>query len=108
MKIQKFYPIFLLFVCFFLISNTSTALTIQYNDSIVDESDINRISNNNDISKISKIIEMVNESQVLDYLEDLVEFSPRKTGTYGCIKAGEYIYDKFVEFGLDAKSYDWI
>jgi hypothetical protein len=108
MNIQKIYPIFLLFVCFFLISNTSTALTIQYNDSIVNESDINRISNNNDISKISKIIEMVNESQVLDYLEDLVEFSPRKTGTYGCIKAGEYIYDKFVEFGLDAKSYDWI
>ena len=107
MKFQKINPILLIFICFFIINNSSTALTIQYNDSIVDEYNITNISYNNDISKISKIIEMVNETQILEYLEDLVGFSPRKTGTYGCMKAGEYIYDKFVEFGLDAKSYDW-
>ena len=50
---------------------------------------------------------MVNESLILGYLEDLVEFSPRKTGTYGCEKAGEYIYEKFIEMGLETRMINW-
>lgn len=61
----------------------------------------------NDFSKISDIIQMINESLLLGYLEDLVDFSPRNTGTYGCDKTAEYLYYKFLEMGLDTKIYDW-
>ena len=49
----------------------------------------------------------MNESLILNFLEEIVEFSPRNTGTYGCVKAGEYIYEKFIEMGLETKIYNW-
>jgi len=107
MKFNKINLIFLFSICFFIINSSSTAILIQNNYYNRDYYDISNSLFNEDISKISDIIEMVDETLVFGYLEDLVDFSPRKTGTYGCIKAGEYIYEKFVEIGLDTRSYNW-
>ena len=85
----------------------STITISQIHNISLNDNKFNSICLYQDISKISEIIKMVNESLILGYLEDLVEFSPRNTGTFGCEKAGEYIYEKFVEMGLDTKSYNW-
>jgi len=68
-------------------------------------------SKNNNIneldSKIIKAIELVNESILREFLEQLVSIGPRMTGTYGCEKAAEYIYDQFQDFGLEARYHEW-
>jgi len=106
MKIHKINLVILFSICFLILNSTSNAVIIEFNFSNDYNCESNDLLNQN-ISKISDILNMVSENLVLEYLEDLVEFSPRKTGTYGCIKAGEYIYEKFVELGLDTKSYYW-
>jgi hypothetical protein len=57
--------------------------------------------------KILKAIDMVNETLLRKFLEDLVSFGPRMTGTYGCDKAAEYIYERFDGFGLDTRFQEW-
>src|SRR4030042_7069494 len=41
------------------------------------------------------MLEQVDESIYLGYLEDLVGFGPRRTGTQACVDAAEYIYNQF-------------
>jgi hypothetical protein len=65
----------------------------------------NNIENIN--PKISQAIDMVNESLLRNFLEDLVSIGPRMTGTYGCEKAAEYIYEQFFNFGLETRIQEW-
>ncbi|MFO7677762.1 MAG: M20/M25/M40 family metallo-hydrolase [Thermoplasmatota archaeon] len=62
--------------------------------------------NNND-QKITQILNIIDEDLVFEYLKTLVGFGPRMTGTYGCEKAAEYIYDQFIGMGLDTQFHDW-
>jgi hypothetical protein len=57
--------------------------------------------------KIMDIIEMVNESIVMGFLEELVAFGPRLTGTYGSEAAANYLYQQFEEMGLETRYHDW-
>ena len=107
MKKKIINLIIMVFTCFIIINTNSPATINQINNLSINDKDLNSYFLYQDISKISKIIEMVNESLLLGYLVDLVEFSPRKTGTYGCEKAGEYIYKKFIEMGMETKVYNW-
>ncbi len=69
------------------------------------------INKNNEISglntKVIQAIEMVNESLLRVFLEELVSIGPRRTGTYGCDKAAEYIYEQFEDIGVDARYHYW-
>jgi hypothetical protein len=38
---------------------------------------------------------MIDEHLILNYLQNIVGLGPRKTGTYGCEKAAEYIHRQF-------------
>lgn len=58
-------------------------------------------------SKITAIFKMINQSLLREYLEMLVNFGPRWTGTYGCKKSAEYIHHKFKENGLETKYQNW-
>ena len=57
--------------------------------------------------KITQAIEMVNQSILRQYLEILVSNGPRKTGTYGCEQAAEFIYNQFQEMGLETRYQYW-
>jgi hypothetical protein len=46
---------------------------------------------------------MIDENLIREYLETLVGFGPRMTGTYGCEKAAQYIHQQFDDMGLDAR-----
>ena len=56
---------------------------------------------------IIEILENLDEDLILGYLEDLVAFGPRATGTNACHQAGDYIYDEFESYGLEARYDDW-
>ena len=40
-----------------------------------------------DAEKINEILSMIDETLILEYLETIVGFGPRMTGSYGCEKA---------------------
>ena len=53
------------------------------------------------------MINQVNESLISGYLEGLVAFGPRYTGSENCSDAAEYIKEEFEELGLDAYIDPW-
>lgn len=103
MKIKLIKSI-ILFICIFLLINGSS-IAVFNTSTVYLKNDYNLLDS--DFSKISEIIQMINESLLLGYLEDIVDFAPRTTGTYGCEKAVEYIYYEFLDMGLETKMYNW-
>lgn len=53
------------------------------------------------------MLEEVDESIYLNYLENIVSFGPRRTGTTACIASAAYIYDQFESMGLDVRYHHW-
>ncbi|MFQ6105147.1 MAG: M28 family peptidase [Candidatus Glassbacteria bacterium] len=56
---------------------------------------------------IIELIEQIDESTALTYIEGLVSFGPRVTGTPACDDAGDYIYDEFADMGLEVRYHYW-
>jgi len=56
---------------------------------------------------IIDIINQVNKSLVSKYLEELVEFGPRYTGTESCNNAAHYLYGEFEKLNLDVYYDEW-
>jgi hypothetical protein len=53
------------------------------------------------------LIQQLDESIYLGYLENLTAFGPRVTGTPECDAAGEYIYNQFDSMDLDVRYHYW-
>jgi aminopeptidase YwaD len=58
-------------------------------------------------NNIVTLIQQLDEDLILDYLEDITAFGPRVTGTTACEQAGEYIYNEFVNLGLEVRYHPW-
>jgi len=56
---------------------------------------------------IEYLIQQLDQDFVMNYLEDLVAFGPRVTGTTACHDAGDYIYQQFEDMGLDVSYHNW-
>ncbi len=56
---------------------------------------------------IIDVIEQMNETMYLGYLENITAFGPRVTGTSACHEAGDYIYDEFVGMDLEVRYHNW-
>ncbi|MGF3554469.1 MAG: M28 family peptidase [Thermoplasmatota archaeon] len=53
------------------------------------------------------MLEQVDESIYLSYLENITSFGPRRTGTSACVAAAEYIYNQFESMELDVRYHHW-
>jgi hypothetical protein len=56
---------------------------------------------------VISMIEQVDISIYLSYLENLTDLGPRPTGSEACIAAAEYIYDQFESMGLTVHYRNW-
>ena len=59
---------------------------------------------NNDIVEL---IEQIDEAMIYSYIENLTSFGIRLTTTQACIDAGNYLYDEFLNMGLDVRYQNW-
>jgi len=50
---------------------------------------------------------MINETLIREYLETIVGFGPRMTGSYGCEKAAQYIHQQFTDMQLITRYQNW-
>ena len=57
--------------------------------------------------KIQEILSIIDETLILQYLQKIVGFGPRVSGTYGCEKAAQYIHQQFTEDGLITRYQNW-
>ncbi len=57
--------------------------------------------------KIDEILAMIDENLLLTYLQTIVGFGPRVSGTYGCEKAAQYIHTHFTANGLLTRYQNW-
>jgi len=56
---------------------------------------------------IVAMIEQIDENLVFMYLNALMSFGPRYTGSDNCSRAGQYIFDEFEKMGLDTAFHEW-
>jgi hypothetical protein len=50
---------------------------------------------------------MLNETLLKSFMKELLAYGPRKTGSYGCEKAAEYLYQQLKKMGLETEYQSW-
>lgn len=63
------------------------------------------ISQSNDL--IEEKIQQLDTDMILNYLQTIVSFGPRRTGTQACIDTGNWIYNEFQNMGLQVRYHNW-
>jgi aminopeptidase YwaD len=94
-----------LLTAFLLCSTGSSFPFSQQNHFITTLTDQNAQTSSSE--KISEILSMIDEQFLLEHLQKIVGFGPRRTGTYGCEKAAQYIIDQFASYGLLTRFQNW-
>ncbi|UCD13324.1 MAG: M28 family peptidase [Thermoplasmatales archaeon] len=56
---------------------------------------------------IIEVIEQLDETMYLGYLENITAFGPRVTGSSACHDAGDYIYNELEGMGLEVRFHNW-
>jgi hypothetical protein len=56
---------------------------------------------------VVEIIEQLDQTILLKYLDNLTAFGPRVTESQACIDAADYIYQQFVGMGLQVRYQNW-
>lgn len=56
---------------------------------------------------IIELIQQVDETLILGYLENLTSFGPRLTGTPACEQSAQYIYQTFQDMGLEVRYHNY-
>jgi len=87
-----------IFICILLLATIiPVGINASDNYNLLDKEDYS----------IVDIINQVNKSLISKYLEDLVEFGSRFTGTEGCNNAAQYLYDEFIKLDLEVYFDEW-
>jgi aminopeptidase YwaD len=105
-SIHIIQTVFVLFIVFLLSTSASSVSFSQQNKTDTSFL-VKQKAQTTSSQKISDILSMIDETLILRYLQNIVGFGPRKTGTYGCEKAAQYIHQQFTENGLLARSQNW-
>ena len=98
---KKVIGIFIVFLLFFPISGFVKSSDIK-------SQDIERIGKNDFTDDVISMINQVDENKIRNYLEDFVSFGYKKTGSRNCRLTADYIYDKFLNFGLNVYFDYWL
>jgi len=91
----------------FLLSTTASSISFPQQNKVNTTDFSNQELQTTSSQKISDILSMIDENLILNYLQNIVGFGPRKTGTYGCEKAAQYIHEQFTDNGLATRYQNW-
>jgi len=107
---KKNIILFLAILTIFILTFTQTitpAISTKIDQNKKNTPTVKKESNYKTTQKITDIIKKINKTIIEKFLKELISIGPRLTGSYGCEKAGEYIYNKFKEFNLEADKHEW-
>jgi hypothetical protein len=93
-----------IFICCLLIIPIQS---IVVGANINESKNVNKIASVGINSDIITMINQVNHTLLYGFLEDIVEFGIRYTGTTNCSLAAQYIYDEFQKMGLWVQFDNW-
>jgi len=96
-----------LIISLLIISSTVSFSVVSSQFLTQSDNSENLILGTKNNSKIQSILDNITVDLLKSYLETLVAFSPRYTGTYGCEKSAKYIYQQFNEMGLKTRYQNW-
>lgn len=98
---MKVKSILVISICYVLVVNSISP-------SATENRNIETINSCQDSNEdIADMIQQIEENLVYSYLEQLVSFGPRYTGTKNCTTAGDYIYSEFENMSLDVEFHEW-
>ena len=90
-----------IFICISLLLTTNVSALSKKQQISLDNSPLN-------VSNIVEMINSINESRVLYFYQNLLNFGVRYTGTSNCTIAGDWIYSEFEQMGLNVEFHEWI
>jgi hypothetical protein len=86
---------------------------IQSKNDLIDVQGAQRFSSSHPLAPttmnldITELLQQVDETLILGYLENLTSFGPRLTGTEACDRAAHYIYETFQDMGLAVRYHNY-
>jgi aminopeptidase YwaD len=96
---------------FLLTTNLTLAQPVTFNSVHNQKSNEERIPSKNTFFQPNDLIEekiqQLDSDMILNYLQTIVSFGPRRTGTQACIDTGEWIYTEFQNMGLQVRYHNW-
>ena len=106
---KSFNTLHIAIVLLIVISLSTSASSISFSqqnatNTFVFESTNLKTANS---QKITDIISMIDETIIREYLETLLGFGPRVTGSEACEKAAQYIHQQFTDMQLIARYQNW-
>ncbi len=101
--LQTVFTLFILLSVSIPVSSLSLASQKSPNTPDADKQTINQTT----AGKIDEILDMIDENLLFTYLQTIVGFGPRVSGTYGCEKAAQYIHKQFTANGLLTRYQNW-
>ena len=89
------------------LSTSASSISFSQQNSSISSAFDTQILTKTNSQKITGLLEMINETLIREYLETIVGFGPRVSGSYGCEKSAQYIYQQFMNMGLTARYQNW-
>ncbi len=110
-KTILYYTISIIIPIFLLTTNAISAQPEKIN-SVLNQELYEPITKENTICSqsndlIEQKIQQLDTDMILNYLQTIVSFGPRRTGTQACKDTGDWIYDEFQTMGLQVRYHNW-
>ncbi len=98
---MKFKKIIGITIITFLFVNL-LSINVVSKIEIFEENTVNYVNDS-----IIDMIQKVDKSKYLQYLDNLISFGVRVTGSEACFEAGKYIFEEFSNMNIDVRYHNW-
>jgi len=86
---------------------TTNVSSISYTPKMNNDEIIEPMPISSQSQQINDVLDLITEDLIEEFLIKIVGYGPRYTGTYGCEKSAEYMWNQYKEMGLDARFQNW-
>ena len=101
---RKLFSVFMMVIVILISFNSSFNSLAKDTIKMSSQPQVNKIDS---ASELESIIDNINESTLRYYLEKILEYPYRVTGSDACENAGTFIYGEFEKMGIDVEYQTW-